>query len=158
MSLDIYLTLGPSSSPQKKKDWSGVFVREHGRIKEISRSEWDEKFPECEPITLGVYPDDEDGEEVYWGNITHNLNEMAKEAGIYECVWRPNENGNNITHAHQLIEPLRRGIKFLKDDPKRFEKFNPSNGWGTYKGLVSFLEEYLDACEKYPSAKVYASR
>jgi hypothetical protein len=28
-------------------------------------------------------------EEMYSANITHNLGDMASEAGIYEALWRP---------------------------------------------------------------------
>ncbi len=37
-------------------------------------------------------------------NITHNLTDMAEEAGIYGVVWRPEENG--IEHARDLVGPL----------------------------------------------------
>lgn len=89
-------------------------------------------------------------------NITHNLNKMAEEAGIYKHLWRPDE--IEITHAHQLIAPLKAGLELLKSDPKRFKKFNPSNGWGEYAGLVSFVEQYLAACEENPDALVDVSR
>jgi len=89
---------------------------------------------------------------VYTANITHNLNKMAQEAGIYEHLWRPDE--IDITNAGQLIGPLREGLALLKSDPNRFEAFNPENGWGTYEGLVSFVEKYLAACEENPDADV----
>jgi hypothetical protein len=89
-------------------------------------------------------------------NITHNLNKMADEAGIYGIVWRPEENG--ITTARQLIEPLRKAIADMKADPARFDKYNASNGWGTYKHFLPWLEEYLAACERMPDAAVSVSR
>jgi hypothetical protein len=98
----------------------------------------------------------EEREEYYSRNITHNLNTMAGEAGIYEALWRPDEIG--ITKAAQLIEPLKDGLAKLESDPERFEKFNPPNGWGSYEGLVSFVRDYLRACEQTPDAEVYASR
>lgn len=90
--------------------------------------------------------------QVYSANITHNLNTMAEEAGIYEHLWRPEEIG--IDKAAQLIEPLRNGLKLLRSDPSRFQKHNPSNGWGAYEHLVSFVEGYLRACEENPDADV----
>lgn len=92
----------------------------------------------------------------YSANITHNLNRMAEEAGIYMQVWRPEEVG--ITHARQLVEPLRLGIARLKSDPGRFAAFNAPNGWGTYASFVPWLERYLAACEMYPDATVEVSR
>ena len=95
-------------------------------------------------------------EEVYSANITHNLNLMADEAGIYGALWRPEEIG--ITHARQLIEPLEKGLALLKSDPPRFEAFNAKNGWGLYKHVVPWVEEYLEACRANPEASVRASR
>ncbi len=46
----------------------------------------------CNQVITGSF------EEVYISNVTHNLNKMAGEAGIYEALWRPEEIG--ITHAH----------------------------------------------------------
>ena len=93
---------------------------------------------------------------VYDATITHNLNQMADEAGIYKHLWRPEEIG--ITMAWQLIDPLRSGLELLRAEPERFKKHNASNGWGTYENLVGFVEKYLDACEKNPDATVNVSR
>ncbi len=95
-------------------------------------------------------------EEFYSSNITHNLGEMAAEAGIYEACWRPEEIG--ITTAAQLIEPLRAGLVLMKSDPPRFEKHNAANGWGLYEHFVPWVEKYLAACEDYPTATVNVSR
>jgi hypothetical protein len=95
-------------------------------------------------------------EQFFWKNITHNLNQMASEAGLYEAMWRPDEHG--LTTATQLIEPLEKGLALLESDPARFESFNPPNGWGDYAGLLRFVREYLAACKQYPEATVYVSR
>lgn len=95
-------------------------------------------------------------EQFYDSNITHNLNQMAKEAGIYEACWRPEEIG--ITKAKELIEPLRAGLALMVADPQRFEKHNAKNGWGLYKHFVSWVRKYLAACEQHPEANVKASR
>ena len=94
--------------------------------------------------------------EVFAANYTHNCGKMAVEAGIYECLWRPDETG--ITQAGQLIEPLRAGIARMKADPARFEKLNPPNGWGSYATLLPWVERYLLACEENPDAEVEVSR
>jgi hypothetical protein len=93
-----------------------------------------------------------ESDEVYTANITHNLAKMAGEAGLYECMWRPDEFG--LTIASQLVTPLKRGLALLLSDPERFKAFNPPNGWGCYEGLVDFVERYLAACERYPTAAV----
>ena len=91
---------------------------------------------------------------VFEGNITHNLGAMAREAGIYEALWRPEE--INVTTAEQLIEPLTVGLEKLKADPESFKVFN--NGWGMYDNLINFVEDYLEACIENPDAEVRACR
>jgi hypothetical protein len=81
---------------------------------------------------------------------------MAKEAGVYQHLWRPEEIG--ITKAAQLVEPLRAAVALLKSDPARFEQHNAPNGWGMYKHFVPFVENYLAACERNPDAEVSVSR
>lgn len=93
---------------------------------------------------------------VFDANITHNLNVMAREAGIYEALWRPEE--ISVTTAKELAPILERGLLDLKADPERFKKFNPANGWGDYDGLVKFVEKYLAACKENPDATVSADR
>lgn len=150
MSLDVHLNI-----KEAKPDHvgSGIFVREDGQTKEISRAEWDEKFPGRDPL---VVESDDCTPAVYSANITHNLGKMATEAQLYEYLWRPEE--ANITKAYQLIMPLRAGLAVLESNPTRFREFNPKNGWGTYEGLISFTREYLEACEKYPDADVSVRR
>jgi len=98
----------------------------------------------------------EEDEELFSKNITHNLNIMAGEAGIYTHLWRPDELG--IENAYALIEPLKQSLKILKANPERFKKFNPYYGWGDYEGLVEFMEDYYNACVKFPNAKIEVSR
>ena len=93
---------------------------------------------------------------VYSSNITHNLGRMAKEAGIYEHLWRPEEIG--VTKAEQLIEPLKAGLTLLMSDPDRFKAFNAENGWGLYEHFVPFVRAYIGACEENPDATIEVSR
>lgn len=93
---------------------------------------------------------------LYENNITHNLEKMAEEAGIYQEIWRSDEIG--ITKAAQLIDPLTKGLELLRKDKSRFQKFNPKNGWGNYSILVDFVKDYLNACVANPGAEVSVSR
>lgn len=92
---------------------------------------------------------------VYDRNVTHNLAQMAGEAGVYECVWRPKEHG--FLKAQELVTPLQNAIRQMRVDPERFKRLNPSNGWGSYDGLLEVFEEYLAACKEYPEASVRTS-
>lgn len=148
MSLDVYL-----KGVQNLQSRTVILVREDGAVRELTRAEWDTKYPDREPILVEL---PSDSEEVFSANITHNLGEMAEKAGIYEALWRPTENG--LTHAKQLIEPLTLGLERLKSDPDYYKTFNPPNGWGNYDNLVGFVESYLEACTKYLDAEVSAWR
>lgn len=99
---------------------------------------------------------EEKEEEVYWANITHNLNTMADKAGIYQALWRPEE--INKTKANEIIELLENGLSDLKSRPEYFEKFNSSNGWGMYEHFVPFVEKYLEACKENHDATIHVSR
>jgi len=107
-------------------------------------------------MSLDVTLTNEDGTEVYSANITHNLGKMADEAGIYDCLWRPDENG--ITHARQIIEPLAAGVALLATQKDRFEAFNAPNGWGKWENFVPWCARYLQACRDNPDALVSVSR
>lgn len=107
-------------------------------------------------MSLDVYLTRVQRTNVYENNITHNLGEMAKEAGIYMHLWRPEELG--ITQACELIEPLRQGLHLMKSDPERFRTFDSPNGWGLYENFVPWIERYLEACYEYPDANIKVSR
>ena len=94
--------------------------------------------------------------ELFDWNITHNLNTMAENSGLHKCLWRPDE--NNMTSAKDLINPMEKGLKELVCNQKRYEQYNPINGWGDYNGLVNFVRHYLTACKAHPYADVRVSR
>ncbi len=95
-------------------------------------------------------------EEIYERNMTHNLNRMAHEAGIYDVLWQPNENGFHT--AEDIVPVLQAGVDLLASDPERFKKFNPSNGWGDYDGFLDASQEILRACIENPKATIRTSR
>lgn len=107
-------------------------------------------------MSLDVTLTDADGNEVYSANITHNLNRMAEEAGIYMYLWRPEEIG--ITKASELIEPVHAGLVLMVTEPARCERFNAPNGWGMYHNFVPWVARYVEACRTYPDATVSVSR
>lgn len=115
-------------------------------------------------------------EEVYSANITHNLNKMADEAGLYEALWRPHRlkpgydipehdhkaeweyEDNNPVRAHEIIEIIEKGLADMKARPKHYEKFNSPNGWGMYEHFVPFIEKYLAALKEFPETQVVCDR
>jgi len=95
-------------------------------------------------------------ETLYDSNITHNLNKMAGEAGIYEACWRPEEIG--ATKAKDIIGKLALAVDLMKKEPERFKKFDSPNGCGTYEHFLHWVESYLKACEENPDATIEVSR
>lgn len=168
MSLDVYLT----TENTVKKTGTGVFIRDNGSNKELTIEEVKAKWPDSTIEDTIV-----ETNEVFSYNVTHNLGQMAVEAGVYEALWRPYRLVDRYTpfsrdeyqlesdfeaateiKAKMLIDPLREGLHKLKSNPERFKKFNPENGWGCYEGLVDFVEQYLEACYNYPDTVVRVSR
>jgi hypothetical protein len=145
MSLDVYLE--DDSAAVEPERWA-IFIREDGQQKEITLEEWNKRYPGRQPVLAHVGG----GGEIYTGNVTHNLGEMAEAANLYKPLWTPEEIG--ITKAEQLIEPLTTGLAELRADPDKYKPYNPENGWGSYDVLVLFVEDYLAACEEYPNATV----
>jgi hypothetical protein len=115
-------------------------------------------------------------EEVYSANITHNLGDMADEAGIYEALWRPHrlKEGYNIPEddydaeykyeeanpvkANEIISIIEKGLEDMKARPEHYEKFNSPNGWGMYKHFIPWIERYLEALKEYPESFVECDR
>jgi len=117
----------------------------------------------------------EEKEEIYHDNITHNLNVMAEQAGLYKALWRPYQLDKDYVHsedykiemqfedsvtifASDLIEIIEQGLDLLKLRPDYFSKFDSPNGWGTYVHFVPFVESYLNALKQYPDSIVEVDR
>ena len=104
---------------------------------------------------------DTGGNEFHWvelfdANVTGNLAKMANEAGLYDALWCPLDNGNSF--AGDILPALVKGYEELKSNPDKYKKLNPDNGWGSYDGLLSFVYEYMGACDKHPLASIWISR
>ena len=151
MSLSVYLI---SDTPFEREPTSGIFIRENGSTREISREEWDARNPGREPVALRS-PDPAPF-TLYCGNITHNLGQMARAAEVFDLLWQPDT--VDISHAEQLIDPLTQGLVRLCRSPARFKAYNPENGWGDYDAFVLFVARYLIACCEHPEAKIEVSR
>lgn len=150
MSLCVYLT---TREPVTREKAAAIFIRRNGSGREeISREEWDILHPGVEPVMTPVVDSCGELSTVFSSNITHNLRKMAEAAGMYQILWRPDEEG--IQKAAALINPLEGGLAMLEENPDRFKILNPENGWGDYSGLVKFVKDYLDACKEFPTASV----
>ncbi len=93
--------------------------------------------------------------EIFEANITHNLGKMAVEADIYDCLWRPRENG--FKKAGDIIAPLAEGLIRLKANPGYYKEFDSKNGWGLYINFVPWVENVLRACVANPESLIEVS-
>ena len=93
--------------------------------------------------------------EVFSQNITHNLGEMAEKAGIYSCLWHPEE--TRIVTAADLAERLVPALADMKARPEYFKQFDAPNGWGKYEHFIPWLEKLIEACNEHPKANIEVS-
>jgi len=108
-------------------------------------------------VRKGNYVDGEEFQsEVFTANITHNLGKMAEAAGIYNPLWRPDENG--FEHAKDIIDILEKGLIELENNPEKYRKYDSENGWGLYIHFVPFVEKVINACKEFPESTINACR
>lgn len=136
MSLDYYLI---SKMPVEPKH-TGIYIRENGETKELSKEEAEKKFNK--PVEEYTSTDS----NLLHVNITHNLAKMANQCevdgiSLYMLLWHPDEvliNGEpSISYCQNIL------ILYieLKAHREKYEKFNPSNGWGSYDCLLKNLKK-----------------
>lgn len=87
---------------------------------------------------LSIYFLDNNGEDVEQQvclNITHNMNKVA-----------------------DIIHRLPTLLEDLINNEVELRQYLPSNGWGTFEGLISFVCDYLKECYKHKEAYIYCCR
>lgn len=119
-------------------------------------------------VSVGDIWELSDEECDYYLGITHNLGEMASQCGLYNPLWRPyrlynikddsDEAESFRAEAGELLDAIEWGLKELKSNPQKYKSYNPSNGWGSYEGLVEFTEKYICMIKKFPDSLVEVSR
>ena len=147
MSLDVSLY---EDTSEKYKEWEAKkanSIESSGDMKGLLPL-INEYYEDRKPKNIGSC--------VFSSKITHNLSKMAREAGIYMALWRPEEIEKRF--AHEIIDLLEQGLLMLKQGPSYFKKFDSDNGWGTYDQFVPWVEAYLNACREYPDSIIEVSR
>jgi len=121
-------------------------------------------------MSLSIYFLDNNGEDVEQQvclNITHNLNKVVDVCGkivsreYYELIWIPYELfnlPNGKVPVKLIINRLPVLINDLIENETELTKYLPSNGWGTFEGLICFLCDYLKECYKHKEAYIYCCR
>ena len=99
--------------------------------------------------------------------ITHNLYTIVSELSLlvglpyYEVIWRPDElfglkNGEvPVVFVLSVLPDL---IKNLLEYEDCLTEYLPSNGYGTFEGLINFLCNYLKECYTHQQAYIYCCR
>lgn len=84
-----------------------------------------------------------------WG-CTYNVSPMLRGAGLEMPEWTQEwiEKADSKTIASRLGDT----IATLEADPGKFKAMNPSNGWGSYDGLLETLKDIHRVALEYPSA------
>lgn len=159
MSLDIRATL-----PGNQK------IKEYDKISSFLGS-WSTKEMKDE-LT-------EDTNIVFEYNITHNLCDMAEQIPLlslhllsmpdekcnaYYLLWRPDELwteemlfDKELT-MQLLQDPLKETIDYMLTHHSELSKFNPKNGWGDFRSLMSCVTYYYIASLKWPKAIISTDR
>ena len=106
-------------------------------------------------MSLDVRLQNDDGDELYWANITHNLGNMADRAGIYEALWHPEQ--IKATKASDIIDIVDEGLQKMRVDPQYYKRFDSPNGWGIYDHFIPWIEKYLQALKENPDALIEVS-
>lgn len=141
MSLDLYIT----SSRMRTASGTGVYVRSNGKTVELKTiDEIRDRFPErdLDNITVREYETD----EMWHGNITHNLGEMADHVPcgdsetLYDALWLTEDRVPDDGY----VAALSASLAYMAVNRRDLEQYNPANGWGSWKSLYKFLADFID--------------
>jgi len=91
--------------------------------------------------------------EVASENITHNVSNMWREAGIYNLLY----NSEGLL-ASKIVDGLEKGLADMKKWPEHYQQFDSPNGWGTYPHAVDFLARVIVDCYEFPDAVIEISK
>ena len=86
-------------------------------------------------------------------NITHNVTEMAKIAGVYELLWHSEPEAK----AGDLIPYIEKAIDDIVFNPDKYRP-HENKEWGSLKDFTKFLVKVLDTCKTHPEATIEVSR
>lgn len=83
-----------------------------------------------------------------WLNYTSNTGEMIKEVvGSTPGEW-------DQMSTKDLAPKISEGIFKLCAKPEKYKHLEPSNGWGSVEGTITFLQRIYNNCLVYPDAIV----
>lgn len=83
-------------------------------------------------------------------NITYDLADM-----YYKCIDKKLglEKLNGLS-SKEALPIVKRAIEDMIENKEEYEKLNPSNGWGSYDGLLIDLRNLKESCEQIPDGVI----
>ena len=138
MSLDLHI----KSKTPILKHGTGVYVREKGGTRELeSLAEVRKYFPDADISHIKEF--DYETDDMWHGNITHNMTEMADhvpigELTLYDYLWED--------YLHGVFE----GLMYLKNHKEELLPYEPEpdpktgERWGDYGLLVRFCASLIN--------------
>lgn len=91
-------------------------------------------------------------EDVVAMNITHNVSPMWRLVGVRDALY---ESHGRL--AEETLPALRAGVATMRERIVDCRALNPPNGWGDADRALEWLGEWLEACERYPRARIRVS-
>jgi hypothetical protein len=104
-------------------------------------------------------------DEPRYANPTYNLSQMFRACMDWDYS-QSDEDENGVRHhcyyrCDEVLPKIERGIKELRTNRKKYEKYEPENGYGTLEGAIRVLESLRDCiyqqAEEIPLGHLYMS-
>lgn len=91
---------------------------------------------------------------VWESNYTSNTAPMLQKAAVALGLITDKTYIRGFLHrkpAYECASILQACIAWMIDNKEEMIKLNPKNGWGSYTGYLSFLQEWRDKCYEHTS-------
>lgn len=155
MTFSLHLKISHEQSYSTEYD--NLVVTDKRTGKSYSIDEWNKAFPSS---TLLIYDSESEDDildairdkVVFAHQIPPDFAEVARLTNLYQVIWEPN---SIATTAGGLIPTLYIAINDMSLDSIKYKIHELDNGLEAYERLAVFAQKYLDACIKYPDAKVW---
>lgn len=82
--------------------------------------------------------------QIYDSNVTYNLSDI-----YYKCIGGGLK-ALNCMSCKKALPILNKAIENMQENENEYRKLEPSNGWGSYDGLLKELGRLQAYCEDNP--------
>lgn len=73
---------------------------------------------------------------------------------FYSAFGESGLNGLSGKLAGEAAPIIKRALASMQANPDHYKAMNPSNGWGSYEGAMTFLREFHSDCQQHPKASI----